>query len=169
VLLVTVRVPGAASPVDIVTTHLNSRRSSGVSDARSLYAYQRQVAAFSEFLNRWHDPSYPLIAAGDFNVGTASPRWHALRAQIAFWPDGALVRNAISQVAARSAAEGIPMPRDTAAIMRRGADWQFFTSGLRARISAIAVSVPFGREADGSMLSDHIGYVSQFSLDRRGA
>jgi hypothetical protein len=53
--------------------------------------------------------------------------------------------------------------------MRRGADWQFFTSGLRARISAIAVSVPFGREADGSMLSDHIGYVSQFSLDRRGA
>jgi endonuclease/exonuclease/phosphatase family metal-dependent hydrolase len=165
-LLVTVRIPGAPSPVDIVTTHMNSRRHSGVPEERSLYAYRRQAESLTRFINRWHDPSFPLIAAGDFNVGIAPSRWAALRDQVAHWPGPPSIRNAISQVAARSVATGIPMPRDTREIMRRGADWQFYVSGSSARLSPIEVSVPFGREADGSMLSDHIGYVARFRLER---
>lgn len=164
-LLVTVRIPGAPSPVDIVTTHLNSRRSSGVPDARSLYAYRRQAELFSAFVARWHDRAFPLIAAGDFNVGTASPRWAALRTQIAFWPDAASIRNAVGQVVTQAAAAGLPVDREVGAIMRRGTDWQFFAPGRRAGIRAVAISVPFGPDANGAMLSDHIGYVAHFRLD----
>jgi endonuclease/exonuclease/phosphatase family metal-dependent hydrolase len=159
-LLVTVRLPGAASPLDIVTTHLNSRHSSGVSDARSLYAYRRQVALLTAFINRWHDPALPLIAAGDFNVGAARPRWHALRAQVAAWRGADPFRDALHEVVRNRSA----LPRDVAAVMHRAADWEFFTSGRGARLSAIAIRVPFGPDAAGNMLSDHIGYVSSFRL-----
>jgi endonuclease/exonuclease/phosphatase family metal-dependent hydrolase len=163
-LLVTVLIPGAPSPVDVVTTHLNSRHSSGVPDARSLHSYRRQAALLASFIRRWHDPLYPLIAAGDFNAGTSSARWAALRAQIDLWPGARSIRNAITQVAARSAATGARMPPDTGEIIHHGTDWQLFTSGRLARLRAIEISVPFGREADGSMLSDHIGYVARFRL-----
>ena len=159
-LLVTVRLPGAASPVDIVTTHLNSRHSSGVGDERSLYAYQRQVALLTAFINRWHDPALPLIAAGDFNVGAARPRWFALRAQLAAWRGADPIRDALHEVARGSSA----LPRDVAAVMRHATDWEFFASGTHARLNAIAIRVPFGPDAAGNMLSDHIGYVSSFRL-----
>ncbi len=42
-LMVTIKVPGNATPVTVVTTHMNSKKSSGVSQARSLSAYRRQV------------------------------------------------------------------------------------------------------------------------------
>jgi endonuclease/exonuclease/phosphatase family metal-dependent hydrolase len=159
-LLVTVRPPGAASPVDIVTTHLNSRHSSGVGDERSLYAYQRQVALLTAFVNRWHDPARPLIAAGDFNVGAAVPRWRALRAQLAAWRGIDPIRDALHEVARGRTA----VPRDVAAVMRHATDWEFFASGTHARLNAIAIRVPFGPDAAGNMLSDHIGYVSSFRL-----
>ena len=166
-LLATVRVPGAPSPVDIVTTHLNSRKSTGVSDARSLYAYRRQAALLSAFLNEQHDPAHPLIVAGDFNTGSARLRRAALRAQIATWPGADAFQNALEQVAEPRMAAGMPLPRDVGAALRRATDWQFFASGTNARLRVVAVSVPFGREATGGMLSDHIGYTAMFRLDRR--
>jgi endonuclease/exonuclease/phosphatase family metal-dependent hydrolase len=159
-LLVTVRVPGAASPVDIVTTHLNSRHSSGVADERSLYAYQRQAALLTAFINRWHDPALPLIAAGDFNVGVAMPRGRALRAQLHGWRCGGPIREALHEMARGRSA----LPRDVAAVMRHATDWAFFSSGSRMRLSPLAIRVPFGPDAAGNMLSDHIGYVAQFRL-----
>jgi endonuclease/exonuclease/phosphatase family metal-dependent hydrolase len=153
--------------VDIVTTHLNSRRSTGVSDARSLYAYRRQAALLSAFLNEQRDPAHPLIVAGDFNTGSARLRRAALRAQIATWPGADPFQNALEQVAGPRMAAGMPLPRDVGAALRRATDWQFFASGTNARLRVVAVSVPFGREATGGMLSDHIGYTSTFRLDRR--
>jgi endonuclease/exonuclease/phosphatase family metal-dependent hydrolase len=163
-LLVTVRIPGAPSPVDIVTTHLNSRYHSWVSDDRSLYAYRREAAFLSAFVGRWHDPSYPLIVAGDFNAGWAPPRWSALRSAIASWPGAAPFQDAISDVAQRRTARGIPLPGDMQAILHRAEDWQFFTSGRSAALAALAVRIPFGHEPDGTMLSDHIGYTALYRL-----
>jgi len=163
-LLVTLRIPGAPSPVDIVTTHLNSRHSSGVGDERSLYAYRRQAAFLSAFINRWHDPSYPLIVAGDFNAGTAAPRWSAFRQAIRSWRGAAPFQDAISDVAYSRIARGAPLPADIHAILRRGEDWQLFSSGRNAALDALAIDVPFGREPDGTQLSDHIGYTALFRL-----
>lgn len=164
-LLVTVRIPGAPAPVDIVTTHLNSRYHSGVGDARSLHAYRRETDFLSAFISRWHDPACPLIVAGDFNAGWAQPRWSALRRAIASWPGAAPFHDAISDVARRRAARGAPLPGDMHAILRRAEDWQFFAPGRDATLAALAVRIPFGHEPDGSMLSDHIGYIASFRLD----
>jgi endonuclease/exonuclease/phosphatase family metal-dependent hydrolase len=172
-LLVTVRIPGAPSPVDIVTTHLNSRQHSGVSDERSLQAYRRQTAFLSAFINRWHDPADPMIVAGDFNAGRAQPRWSALRQAIASWHGQAPFQDAISDVARQRVARGAPLPDDIHAILRRAEDWQFFTSGRNAGLDALAVRIPFGHEPDGTMFSDHIGYTALYALGpgagRRGA
>jgi endonuclease/exonuclease/phosphatase family metal-dependent hydrolase len=163
-LLVTVRIPGAPSPVDIVTTHLNSRHSSRVSDERSLQAYRREAAFLSAFINRWHDPAFPMIVAGDFNAGTAPPRWSALRRAIASWRGETPFQDAISNVVRARIARGAPLPGDMHAILRRAEDWQFFTSGRNAALGALAVRIPFGHETDGTQLSDHIGYTALYRL-----
>ena len=172
-LLVTVRIPGAPSPVEIVTTHLNCRQHSGVSDERSLHAYRRETDFLSAFINRWHDPADPLIVAGDFNAGRAPPRWSALRQAIASWRGETPFQDAISDVARSRIASGAPLPGDVHAILRRAEDWQFFTSGRNASLDALAVRIPFGHEPDGTMLSDHIGYTALYRLGseagRRGA
>lgn len=166
VLLARVQVPGASSPIDIVTTHLNSRNSSGVSDERSLHAYRRQFALLSAFINRWHDPSIPLIAAGDFNVGSALPRQSVLRAEIASWRVGGTVRDALQQIATGRGIEALQLSQDALWTLRRARDLQLFAPGTRSHLRLIGVRVPFGRDPTGAMLSDHVGYASLFRLDR---
>lgn len=165
-LLVTVRIPGAPAPIDIVTVHLNSRHNSHAGDARSLQAYARETAILSAFINRWHDPANPLIAAGDFNAGVSPPRWAALRRAVASWRGRGGFREALTLVVQRGAARGMARSADIAAILRRAADWQFFTPGAAADVDAVAVQVPFGREPQGGMLSDHIGYAVRYRLNR---
>lgn len=165
-LLVTVRAPGAIAPIDILTTHLNCRHHSGVGDARSLYAYRRQVDFLTAFINREHDPAIPLVAAGDFNAGRARPRWLALDADVPQWHGAAPFREALGQVVRDGIARGAAIPANVAAVLRHGADLEFFTSGLRARLRPVAIRVPFGPDAAGTMLSDHIGYIAQFRLTR---
>jgi endonuclease/exonuclease/phosphatase family metal-dependent hydrolase len=163
-LLVTLDIPGAAAPVDVVTTHLNSRRSSKAGDARSLQAYRRQVGLLTSFIEENHDRAFPLIVAGDFNVGAARPRWAALHSQIAEWSAGDRFGNALLNVAERRRARGQGLSPGFAAAIRRGTDWQFFASGRTARLDALAVNVPFAREPGGGMLSDHIGYTTTFRV-----
>src|SRR3546814_7693620 len=73
-LMVTIKVPGSATPVTVVTTHMNSKKSSGVAQTRSLYAYRRQVEAIDAFLARYRNPDQPVILAGDFNASSAERR-----------------------------------------------------------------------------------------------
>lgn len=153
VLLVVLAVPGSATPVTVVTTHLNSRKSSGVPDARSLHAYRVQVAALARFLDVHADPRLPMVLAGDFNVGKAIPRQAALFGSASFTrpANDALRTCANLGIDAREA-------------MRRARDWQFFRRGSEGAIAARAIETPFGRERDGTMLSDHIGYTAHYAL-----
>jgi len=167
-LLVTVRIPGAPSPIDIVTTHLNCRTHAGVSDERSLEAYRRQAGLLSAFIDRWHDPADPLIVAGDFNAGRSPERWSALRASIAAWRGATPFRDAISDVVRERVARGAPLPGDMHSILHRAEDWQFYTSGRNAALTALAVRITFGHEPDGTTLSDHIGYIALFGLGPAG-
>lgn len=159
-VMVTLSVPGAPAPVDIVTTHLNCRRKSGVSIKRSLYAYKRQVARLSSFIAENHNPAFPLIVAGDFNVGQDRHRkqflFHELRHG---WHKG-MPADAMRELAA----SGYDLPDDARRAMDKAKDWQFFMSGRKATLSARAIDVPFGTENDGGMLSDHVGYTAVYRL-----
>jgi endonuclease/exonuclease/phosphatase family metal-dependent hydrolase len=160
-LLATVEIPGAPAPVDIVTTHLNSRHHARVADSRSLYAYSRQVALLAQFIAANHDPSHPLIVGGDFNVGAAPARGSALEASLPAWGAAVPVSEALAAVAHAGTA---PLPPDTEAVVTRNTDFEFFLPGRFAALTPRSIDVPFGREATGGMLSDHLGYTITFGL-----
>ena len=162
VMLVTLAVPGRG-PVQIATTHLNSRVASGVPDDRSILAYRRQVALLGQFLRRDVDPARPLILAGDFNVGDAPGRRPAITATVeglkTAWHDhaGEGLRTCMTQ-------GHVDRPQDAAYIIRRSRDFEFFYSGRTAALTAEQASVPFGREPGGSSLSDHYGFLVRYRM-----
>lgn len=159
-LLASIAVPGIATPVDIVTTHLNSRHASGVPDSRSLYAYRRQAAFLSDFIRSVHDTGRPLVVAGDFNVSAPARRAALLSNVITRWTAAGPIRDALHQ----AAAQNIALSADARQSMAHARDWEFFAPGEKAALRLRRIDVPFGHAADGSMLSDHIGYSATYSL-----
>ena len=163
-MLVRVSLPGQAEPVDVVTTHLNSRRASDVSDARSNEAHSLQIASLTAFIRQWHDPRDPLIVGGDFNAGQTSGRRidltdHAARD----WSFGAPMNNAY----AAAAALHLPFSADARLSQQRARDWEFFAPGQRTTLTLRRIDIPFGHGPDGTMLSDHVGYTATYALEHR--
>lgn len=163
-LLATVEIPGAPAPVDIVTTHLNSRHHARVADSRSLYAYSRQVDLLARFIAANHDPAHPLIVGGDFNVGRAPARGTALEASLASWGATVPVSEALAAVTGGDRAGDASLTPDAEAVVRRNTDFEFFVPGSLAALTPRAIDVPFGVEPTGGMLSDHLGYTITFGL-----
>jgi endonuclease/exonuclease/phosphatase family metal-dependent hydrolase len=167
-LLVTIEIPGAPTPVDIVATHLNSRRSARVADERSLHAYQRQVGLLSGFIQANRDPNHPLIVAGDFNVGRAPARGAALAAHVPGWGEqGAPVVEALRAVVTNGEGRRQVPVAGADAVIRRNTDFEFVSAGRLGELVPLTATVPFGRESSGDMLSDHIGYAITFRLAPR--
>jgi endonuclease/exonuclease/phosphatase family metal-dependent hydrolase len=165
VLLVTISIPGSNIPVAIATTHMNSKRASGVSQERSLYAYQLQVAAIDGFLAANRDPSLPIIFAGDFNASSDARRNYLLNEGASSWsslPVSSALQNCIADALSRG-----EKPNDLASyVVERGRDWQFYAAGGGSRITAIKFDIQFGRETNGTMLSDHVGYGIVYQMQR---
>jgi endonuclease/exonuclease/phosphatase family metal-dependent hydrolase len=169
-LLVTVRIPGQAQPVTIVTTHMNSKRASGVSEARSSVAYQLQAAALERFVQANHDLASPIIFAGDFNASNLNRRQILAQETVAPLLPGNRdrMKSGLAEItgSVRAWPSGLKAEVDT--IATRGRDWQFFASGIKAALVPHSISVPFGREADGTMLSDHMGLTISYDLQSKG-
>lgn len=165
-LLVSIAIPGVSTPVDILTTHLNSRRASRVKDERSIYAYRRQVNFLTEFVRSAHDLGHPLIAAGDFNVGSVPMRRRALLSDVhSRWTAHSSIRDALGQFRR----EGRVLTPDAAYALKRARDWQFYASGVNQRIDLTTIEVPFGRGPNSGGLSDHVGYIARFRLPATAA
>jgi len=163
ILMALVAVPGAATPVVVTTAHFNSRGASGVSDERADYAYRRQLDAAGRFMAQspWH--RYPIIFAGDFNVGKIAPRARAFASATGGWW-GAARTGGLDDAMHACSRDTSGLPRAALESFHRAKDWQLFASTRFAALTAEAISVPFGRGADGRMLSDHIGYVARYRL-----
>lgn len=165
-LLATLRLPGRAEPVDVVTTHLNSRHASGVPNARSQVAYRLQTAFLADFIRTAHDRAYPLVVAGDFNVGSVPARRGSLLDDVQHaWTPGAPVADAYGV----AGAAGLALSPDARFSRGRARDWQFFADGRKAAIRLAGIDVPFGHAPDGSMLSDHVGYTVRFAMPSAAA
>lgn len=163
VLLVKLEMPGSATPIIVATAHFNSRHSSGVPDERSNHAYQLQLAAAGRFLAGapWH--ADPIVFAGDFNVGKSSPRQRLLASAMTdWWKDTRVgpMRDAMHSCHGDLAR----FPKSAEESFLRSKDWQIFASTPLASLNADRISVPFGRERDGGMLSDHFGYTAFYRM-----
>lgn len=168
ILLVELRVPGQAVPVTVVTTHLNSKKGSGVSEGRSLEAYRRQVAALSSFMRTFRNPESPYILAGDFNASSPARRQLLTDARLAVEasPSPLQSRSGLDAIRFQGAVAGT-LAAEASFISKRGRDWQFFGDGQTASVRPSNLQIPFGKEADGSMLSDHLGFSIAYRLARK--
>lgn len=108
-----------------------------------------------------------MVFAGDFNVGEALERRQALLGMRLPNDRVAVVQDALHSCAERERLGLTRMDGEAHRALDRGKDWQFFRSGSMATIAANAIRVPFGREPDRSMLSDHIGYTAIYRLFAR--
>ncbi len=161
-MMVSIALPGRADPIDIVDTHMNSRGASGMPEARSLPAYRFQAASLTDFIRKAHDPAHALIVAGDFNIGPDAVR----RASIvddsrSTW---AKPGDVMTDAYGTAASQGLPLSPDALFSRHRARDWQFFASGAATHVSLTGIDTPFGHRADGTMLSDHVGYTASYRL-----
>jgi hypothetical protein len=156
-----IAVPGQQTPIAMVDVHLNSRNASGVAPTRSFIAYRAQVDALARFLRTNAPRGMPVIVAGDFNISDALRRAY-LRARLGPWL-GSAANNAFNQCLTTMSCRQ-QMPADAFRSLHHGRDWQFIRQGSSVRLIAQSIATPFGREPDGGMLSDHIGYMVSYRL-----
>lgn len=161
-----IAVPGIATPILVVDTHLNSNAASGAPNARAIYAYRRQLDLLSGFIAAMGAGDRPVLVAGDFNVG----RDLARRAQFDLRMFGGNDLLQAAAVTCRSAPVcPVAQPLALAESLGRAKDWLMYRSSPTVGIMPIALGAPFGRRADGAMLSDHIGIVAQYRIEPRSA
>lgn len=163
-VLVTIAVPGVAQPVAIVDTHLNSRKAAHVSIDRSFYAYQRQVDALSEFVRVNIQPGTPFIVAGDFNAGQEPRRRDYLLQQAAAWRSDMPVKAALDTCLQAGNDCATANRADLAFSQARGRDYQLFASSGSASLTLKSMAALFGHDANGRMLSDHVGYAATYQI-----
>ncbi|MDX2223635.1 MAG: endonuclease/exonuclease/phosphatase family protein [Rhodospirillaceae bacterium] len=157
-LLVRLRVPGVADDVQVLTTHLNSRGPSGVSDDRSNAAHGVQVARLAAFLSDKADPRLPLLFGADLNTKRSPPRRDTAARHLADFTPAHISCRAQPQDCALG--EGI----DAAAHWLDARDLQGYRDGWRVRVEPVAVTAAFDRPVDGKMLSDHVAITAVYRL-----
>jgi len=162
VVMVTVDIPGKG-PVAIAATHLNSRKASGAPFDRTHEAYRRQASFLAGFLADRRTPDVPLVLAGDFNRGQRLVRIAALDAALAQISGDSGSSDALQVVAG----SGRDSRRDSEIgwIFERARDMQFVFGGSQSALAPVGAEVPFGKEAGGEMLSDHMGFTIHYRFD----
>jgi endonuclease/exonuclease/phosphatase family metal-dependent hydrolase len=161
-LIVSVRLPGAGGPtIDIATSHFNARGASGASRSRSLAAFAAQADALASALADRDHPERPLVLAGDFNVGRDRDRAAAMAGSLAALGQRCALRNAVDRVERDKMSA---LAEDVREARERNKDLQFWADGTGDSLRPVQVEAPFGREQDGSMLSDHIGFSVGYRL-----
>lgn len=162
-----IAVPGSRTPVAIINTHLNARKASGVAPGRALQAYRRQWEALDGFRAEVVPPDVPIVLAGDLNVGKSPERLALAHAVVGRWlgstagvSSGGVLR-ACFEPGVRC---GRALPRDALRALRHNKDWQVALPKDGVALVPQAIDVPFGAEADGTMLSDHVGYAVRYRL-----
>lgn len=162
IAMATLQVPGHG-PVTVATLHLNCQGASGASKSSTTAAYIWQARFLARFLAAKRQHGAPLIVAGDFNRGNRPARSAALQAAFRPLLDGSSPRRAVA-----SSLDNVNAgTADLRFIRQRGRDLQFSFPGKEREATAIGADVPFGTEADGSMLSDHMGYTVHYRVLRR--
>jgi exonuclease III len=166
-MLVRVTLPGVATPVELLTTHLNAGKKSGTSPAHHFYAYRRQLEALDRFVETHRNPAFPILMAGDVNISHSAERLKHWRAHVDRWglrPVTAMGKDKYTPDCAnlpRDCEGDLPIKANVPLI--HSLDWQLLDAD-KPGLKPVSRTALFGREADGSMLSDHIGYAVRYRI-----
>lgn len=156
-LLASVEIPGAPSPVDFLTTHMNAQRASKVDIERTHVAHRLQTDEIAKFLTAHRGEGRPLIFGGDFNMKNASNRLEHFTYRKPYH----IVRHycvvTVSDCDVRMSWDGDEPWLDTQ-------DLQGFDDGAVVKVRPIRVEAMFDGPETGGKLSDHDGYLVTYRL-----
>jgi len=156
-----VAVPGIATPIVVVDTHLNSNGASGAGSPRASYAYRRQLDLLADFVVSLEVGDRPILVAGDFNVGKDLRR--RTHFDVRMLGGGAGLQAAVASC--RTARCPVAQPSDMAFSIGRAKDWMMYRPSSTVAIRPVALAAPFGHAANGAMLSDHVGISVRYRID----
>ncbi|WP_309644685.1 endonuclease/exonuclease/phosphatase family protein [Phenylobacterium sp.] len=154
-MLTRLALPGSPVEIDIVNTHLNSKRAAKVPRARSLHAHNLQTEELFAFIQANRATGTPLLVGGDFNVKNAPERYdhkaaaRPYRVVSEFCHDPANV------------CEGEASTRQP---WLAAQDLQAFGHDGPVSVQPIKVQTLFSAERPGPRLSDHDGYLVRYRL-----
>ena len=160
VLVVALKIPRSERPLVVINTHLNSGKASGVSDARSLFAYQRQVDTLGPIVTEALQTG-DVVVAGDFNVGAAEARSDYLQHRLLGADRFAFAAREQSRSHQRRELGGLA-PLSAASLMRTKTLIVF-----SRQMQPTGEPEAFGQSGDGTMLSDHIGVSQRFLVSQQ--
>ena len=155
-MLARLRLPDGRA-VDVATTHLNSRKASGVEYDRANRAWLVQAEELQAFITAHRDSGVPLVMGGDFNVG------HDLVRELGMADFATRLDRRAGDGLRDLAHAGIALPRDAAVEMAHAKDWQLTLDAPAVRLAPQSAWVPFG-PGQRTDLSDHYGYVVRYAL-----
>lgn len=155
ILLARLEVPGLDTPLDIINSHFNSRRSAAAPKKWTLKAHQRQTDTLHWFLTRVHGGN-PLVIAGDFNT-KAQDRYRYFRDRI----DVADVAELCLSLSGRCrVADGTSED----SILYNTNDKQFIAPSKGVALMPMHIERNFTEQIGGIGLSDHLGYEVHYRL-----
>lgn len=157
-----IAVPGIATPIIVVDTHLNSNKASGAASVRAIYAYRRQLDLFTRFIAMLGADDRPILVAGDFNVGRNLDRRSHFGLRMLGGEASLQTAVGACRIAPKCA---VAEPTDMATSIRRAKDWMLYRPSSTMEIRPLGLAAPFGRMADGSMLSDHVGVSVRYRIN----
>jgi exonuclease III len=147
-------IPGLPSPLQVATTHLNSKRSSGVSDTRSAYAHQLQLLELRARFESWSKDNMPVVAGGDLNVHDS---WVRAGNLLDVLTDTEYQLSRISCAYDEQC-------RSLGLAWEDQQDHHLYRSSDNLHIAPIEEREIFVDPIDGQLLSDHNGYLVRYRI-----
>jgi len=159
VLHVRIKVPGVPTPVDIMTTHMNSNKSSGSSQDKVDACKEKQINEAAEFTRQVTTTQFPVVFAGDFNLNPSRKHFDLLNPKLQMQNAG--------ELCATGAAKNCQVPKETDpdTLWKTKPDQHLFRSGngmqIRPRLAVKTFTEPFNDKP----LSDHLGFEISYDLE----
>jgi len=155
-MLVRLAPPGVPGTVDVVNTHMNSRKASSAPRSRTLPAHNGQVRELQAFLQANREAGAPLLLGGDFNIRNSPQRYYFDALERPY----TVVSEFCSQT---GSACGDGAAGATSEPWLRTQDLQAFAPGAM-RVTPVRSETLFGAADPKRRLSDHDGYLVRYEL-----
>lgn len=155
-MLARIEPEGAPTAIEVLNTHMNSRKASGAPPGPALAAHHRQTAQLFDFIERERDPDLPLLVGGDFNVKHDTNRYdYAAQAR---------PYRVVAEFCSQPDSGCGPGAGDAAAKpWLQSQDLQAFAEDAGVHIQPIETASLFDARR-GDRLSDHDGYLVRYRL-----
>ncbi len=145
--------PEGGPQIDVVNTHLNSRRASRATPAEARIAHNRQTEQLIDFLKSEREAGVPLVVGGDFNVKDAPERYYHEA-----WERPYTV---VSEFCALPGS-GCGASDSAAEPWLKSQDLQAFAGDGGVKVRPVKVETLFA--GSKGRLSDHDGYLVRYEL-----